>query len=255
MKCPKCGRDWPSKYYFHVPQQCIYCDKEEGITRPKGARRHPIGDAKGGKFPDLIQMFFILILIFEILAITGLLIEDLQSVSSDPPGFDLSIGVPINALYTNADMEEEGIKISDNGFRAVIYGHYATLISFKSLADPLSTLLLFLHAYKNRLISLVITILLILFYRDVQRGKPFLRKNLNRLNVIAIIIVFFGPLEGLLGWLIAGIYIKHLHVPAATLKPMLNFGLGTVLWGMVMLGVVQIVKRGIKLQEEHDLTI
>ncbi|HUX07247.1 MAG TPA: DUF2975 domain-containing protein [Acidobacteriota bacterium] len=255
MKCPKCGQDWPSEFYFDSPGQCIYCDKKEGITRAKGAGGNRPVEAKSGKFPDLIQMFFILILIFNILATIGLVIEDLQSVSSDTSGIDLTIGLPINAIYENAVPVGNGIEVTGGDFKAVIHGHHAVLISFRRLPDLLSTFLLFFHAYKLRLVSVVIIILLMLFYQDVQRGKPFLRNNLNRLNVIAIIIVLIRPVEGLLGWWIAGTFVRHLHVPAATLKPVLDLGLGTVLWGMVMLADVQIVKRGIKLQEEHDLTI
>jgi hypothetical protein len=254
MRCSKCGRDWPSEFYFNSPEQCIYCDKEEGITRPKGVRRNRVGDPKGSKFPDLIQMFFILVLITEVLAVVGLLIYDMRAVLGDPPSIDLWLGLPISARYDNAD-RPNGIGIEESDFKAYMVGHYGTLIRFTSLPDAFTTLLLFFQVYKSRVLGVLITLMLLLFYRDVQRGRPFFRRNLNRLTILSLIVIFLGPVDGLLGWWIAQMFIDHLAAPAVTLRPVLDINSGLIFWGFIMLAAVQIVRRGIALQEEHDLTI
>jgi hypothetical protein len=229
---------------------CIYCAKNEG-TKSKAPMPGQNSRTKRGGFPDLIQLFLILVLTYEVLAIVGLLIVDLRALFRDPPGVDLTMALPITAVYDSG----RGAVVDEAGLRAMIHGYPVTYVTFKRIPDAATVFLLFFHAYKTRLISLAVIILLILFYRDVQRGRPFFRKNLNRLNIIAVIIILLGPVDGLLGWWIANIFIDHLHVPTAKLVPDLNLNLSLVLWGMIILAVVQIIKRGIALQEEQDLTI
>ena len=254
MRCPKCGKDWPSEYYFNSPEQCIECDRAEGKPVPPSTDRPSTVEARSKNFPDLIQLFFILVLVIDVLAVVGIGIHELRPLFSSEPELNVWIALPIAAVYDHGERAPVA-GVDDPDLRIQISHHFATMTRFRTVPDFFRLAMLFAFIYASRLISIVIIILVWRFYRSVQRGRSFLRKNLNRVMIFGAFFTLIGPLEGLFGWWLAKLFIDDLSVPGATLHTYLNLNLGMFTWGLIILATVQIVKHGITLQQDHDLTI
>jgi hypothetical protein len=104
-------------------------------------------------------------------------------------------------------------------------------------------------------IALLIARQLRLFLRSVKEGRPFERENPKRIRLIGYLVILFGIICTIWGFVMSFNYIHKISLPGTSLKVNPDFNLSYILLGLLILLIAQIFDAGVKLQEEHDLTI
>ena len=104
-------------------------------------------------------------------------------------------------------------------------------------------------------IALLIVRQLRLFLRSVKEGRSFERENPKRIRLIGYLVILFGIIDSIWGLVWSFKYIHKISLPGASLSVNLDFNLYYILLGLLILLIAQIFDAGVKMQEEHDLTI
>lgn len=97
--------------------------------------------------------------------------------------------------------------------------------------------------------------------RTVSRGAPFDPANPARIRRIGWIVVAYGPLSGLLGFIESAAWLTNVSsavkraFPDASVGVSLNLNLATVVVGLIILGIAEAFEAGVRLQQEQDLTV
>lgn len=97
--------------------------------------------------------------------------------------------------------------------------------------------------------------------RTVSRGAPFDPANPARIRRIGWIVLAYGPLSGLLGFVESVALLTDVSAavkrafPAASVGVSLNLNLATVVVGLIILAIAEAFEAGVRLQQEQDLTV
>ena len=246
MRCPKCGKDWPSEHYFRAAEQCIECDKREGIVRQAAGADNCSG--KQVKLPTLLGLlrsalqvgkvlmwitaFFLLVLL--VLAMFGLRIDQ------------LTFSVPLDVTFIDSGGSEEGLRAVDG------LGYFG----ISPAPDDFRVIFLFLLKYLGMVIvGLVVINQLARFLARADEGTPFVRQSARAIGSIGWIVAVSGPMFNLFDWLISGYLAERVHLPGATFGTMLVINPEPIFIGLVIVAIARIFDHGTRLQEEQDLTI
>jgi len=97
--------------------------------------------------------------------------------------------------------------------------------------------------------------------RAVRRGRPFDPLNPKRIRRIACVIIASGPLYDLAQWLqLAGTFTQAIAVvkqalPAASVGYHVRVSWAPVVIGLIILAIAHAFDAGVRLQDDHDLTV
>jgi hypothetical protein len=97
--------------------------------------------------------------------------------------------------------------------------------------------------------------------RTVSRGAPFDPANPVRIRRIGWIVLAYGPLSGLLGFVESAALLTDVSAavkqafPDASVGVGLNLNLATVIVGLIILAIAEAFEAGVRLQQEQDLTV
>ena len=97
--------------------------------------------------------------------------------------------------------------------------------------------------------------------RTVGRGAPFDPDNPARIRRIGWIVLAYGPLSGLLGFVESVALLTDVSAavkrafPDASVGVSLNLNLATVIIGLIILAIAEAFQAGVRLQQEQDLTV
>lgn len=97
--------------------------------------------------------------------------------------------------------------------------------------------------------------------RTVRQGHPFDPLNPKRIRRIACVIIASGPLYDLAQWLqLAGTFTQAIAVvkqalPAASVGYHVRVSWGPVVIGLIILAIAHAFDAGVRLQDDHDLTV
>jgi hypothetical protein len=97
--------------------------------------------------------------------------------------------------------------------------------------------------------------------RTVRQGHPFDPLNPKRIRRIACVIIASGPLYDLAQWLqLAGTFTQAIAVvkqalPAASVGYHVRISWAPVVIGLIILAIAHAFDAGVRLQDDHDLTV
>jgi len=252
MKCDKCGRDWPSEYYFHSPEQCIYCDREEGIERENPHLRKSAKPDKPVSMARVIKAvlylgYGLLWVVLFLMVVFG--IGVLVTGKSKDVDLPLHLNVTYLEAYMQMEAPETGARllpaVSSNGTVEIRLGEgewpYAMALALIALLEIVITLFI-LHQLLN-------------FLEAVTNGHLFVRQNAAAIRKIGWVVALYAPVAGLIQYLMASALIGRVCLPGATLGYGFYFDINTIVLGLIIVVIAQIFDEGVKLKEEQDLTI
>lgn len=103
--------------------------------------------------------------------------------------------------------------------------------------------------------SLVVTWQLLGFLRDVQAGRPFVKAMPRRMVVIGAMVIVAGLLQATVEYAVAGEAIRRLSLEPQGATAQFRYGPESVLLSLVLFVAAEVFRRGLRLQEESDLTV
>ncbi len=252
MKCSKCGRDWPSEYYFHVPEQCIFCDKEEGIVRKDPYDTTPEKPDKQVSMVRIIKAVlylgygFLWVVLFLIIVFgIGVL------VSGRIKGVDLPL--LMSATHIDGFIQMN----SPNPVADSLPAFMSSGVVEVHLGEhdwPYMISLVFIVLIEIG-VSLFILHQLLNFLDEVTNARLFVRQNAAAIRKIGWVVALYAPVAGLIQYLMTWALIDRVRLTGATLGFGFYVDISTVFLGLIIVVIAQIFDEGVKLKEEHDLTI
>ena len=245
MRCPKCGADWPSEHYFKSEEQCIECDKREGIARQTSESSN---DKETAKPPSLIGLLRSALQVGQVLmwisafVLLSLLVLVLCGLRFE--GFTFS--VPLDVTFIESGGATEGLRVIDG------LGHFG--ISPPPL-DYQVTCLFLLKYLGMVVVGLIVIRQLSRFLASVDGGSPFVRRSARAIGSIGWIVAVSSPMLNLFDWLISSYLVERVQLSGATFGTMLLINPEPIFVGLLIVVIAGIFDYGIRLQEEQDLTI
>ncbi|MFH0766188.1 MAG: DUF2975 domain-containing protein [Calditrichota bacterium] len=103
--------------------------------------------------------------------------------------------------------------------------------------------------------SLWIAWLLRGIFRSAAKGKPFDRINAKRIHRIGYILILLGLIRPLWNWSIGSLYAHHIKISGATVSPQMDFHFGSIMFGLLIMGLAYFFEYAFRLQAEQELTV
>ena len=252
MKCEKCGKVWPSEYYFHVAEQCIECDSKENILRNpsdiglhwKGVRTRSGSD----KYVRGISIFLAIVMVYFSFPLIKWFAEELPFFLGIRDSVTLSL--PINIRYVENSLPQRDV--SDTATNITWTGHNQASLTLHNKGD-LQAYYLFSRLIYHLLIEFLL-VLMILFTLNIEKKKTFNQQNINLLKITYWITLVAIPAYNIIRSVYVSGMIQKLQTDVLELKSRVDYEYIVIAWVLlaILLGIMQ---RGLKLQREQDLTI
>jgi hypothetical protein len=250
MKCEKCGKEYPSEYYFKAERICNECyeklplekqgliDKKIKLTEVKESKKS--GHAGVIRFISVVLVIFLVVLLIDMIRIT---VSNLTPSSS------------VEAWSVRLKIKQEGtMSLAANNKSTVDLDDAHGTFEIDNPTFPIRILFTIIKLVKLSLIVLIIYLLRKIF-RTLSNNEPFIKTNVNRLRIIAFTIMAFDLYYYLLNiitsvWIRPKVTFENIYIPQYV-----GSELNNVFFGLLVLAIAEIFRIGFKMKEEQDLTI
>jgi hypothetical protein len=87
------------------------------------------------------------------------------------------------------------------------------------------------------------------------RTSPFTAANARRIRIAGIAVILAAVAKALRDLAFARFLTANVSIPGIHVGYMTDLGVSTAFLGVMILGVAEVMRHGVKLQEEQDLTV
>jgi len=268
MICEKCGKEFPSRYYFKYGQICSLCfekldpgekqvfEEELKMKTEKTATKNRLASALNGIFTFFYGLTIFSMVIFFIASIVAMIEPeslDLESYSKFGVMYKLT-PVPEFAKTWNLEPEPQ-ISISNLKLTLLSTLHFNS-------QNRLFIFNIFLYYMLGTGLGLIVLHQLRKFLSSLKTGYPFIKDNARRIKIIGVAIV--GQQLIIMVWNlgISRYLSKAITVPLMkvnmyweSISEMLMQSFGDIILGLIVIAIAEIFRLGAKLSEESELTV
>jgi len=171
----------------------------------------------------------------------------------------LSVPGPLVSRMTN-DLEKDNFKIrsrDESQVKAFIAdGPSPVRFKFERAADQNLIIFLYLTAY---ILVIILTIIWFWYLRKVIKNisthQFFVSKNVKNLIILATPLLIIPFVQFAAEKIAFNYFINHFQVMNGGLSRVTDFNIMPIVFGLIFLMMAGIIKEGIKLKEEQELTI
>lgn len=189
--------------------------------------------------------------------------KELYYTSDDDQPFStdlyLSVPGPLVSRMTN-DLENDNFKIrsrDESQVKAIISDTPSPVkFKFESTADQNLIIFLYLTHY---VLALILTLIWFWYLRalikNISTHQFFVSKNVKNLIILATPLLIIPFVQFAAEKIATNYFIKHFQVMNGGLTRITDLNIMPVVFGLIFLMMAGIIREGIKLKEEQDLTI
>jgi len=87
------------------------------------------------------------------------------------------------------------------------------------------------------------------------QGSPFVMENVRYLKVVGYTIMASAPIRGIYEWLFGNYLMRNIRLEGAVFKSIFSLEISSVFLGLIVIVMAEILRRGIELQNEQNLTV